>query len=295
MKYLGITGLTYLCNKISTAISGCVKKTSVANNLTTTAAGSVLDARQGKILNEAINNKKSDFDNPVDYETSGSAPYDLNNFTEPGIYNLFGWEPKTELLNYPVFSGDTSTIQAGTLYVMHDSSYYDGSYVQTVLTESGMAIRYGTVSPVSGVLDWFQWKTPYETRISSLEDYQFLGWRDTYGPDIKTIPSDIINLSRVNTCYTDGRAGLYFIECSMEVIDTPFTGTLVMQINDGSNDLIYDVRYIPEGVEAPSMRIYTLTNISANAEVSIYAGQLNSSGNARKISSNFIISKFIHN
>ncbi len=47
MKYLDLTGLQYFYKKYIKTL-GSAAKQAVANNLTTTAAGSVLDARQGR-------------------------------------------------------------------------------------------------------------------------------------------------------------------------------------------------------------------------------------------------------
>ena len=53
MKYLDLTGLQYFYKKYIKTL-GSAAKQAVANNLTTTAAGSVLDARQGKTLSYKI-------------------------------------------------------------------------------------------------------------------------------------------------------------------------------------------------------------------------------------------------
>ena len=53
MKYLDLTGLQYFYKKYIKTLGSAAKQT-VANNLTTTAAGSVLDARQGKTLSDKI-------------------------------------------------------------------------------------------------------------------------------------------------------------------------------------------------------------------------------------------------
>ena len=53
MKYLDLTGLQYFYKKYIKTL-GSAAKQAVANNLTTTAAGSVLDARQGKTLSDKI-------------------------------------------------------------------------------------------------------------------------------------------------------------------------------------------------------------------------------------------------
>ena len=53
MKYLDLTGLQYFYKKYIKTL-GSAAKQAVANNLTTTAAGSVLDARQWKTLSDKI-------------------------------------------------------------------------------------------------------------------------------------------------------------------------------------------------------------------------------------------------
>ena len=47
MKYLDLTGLQYFYKKYIKTLGSAAKQT-VANNLTTTAAGSVLDAKTGE-------------------------------------------------------------------------------------------------------------------------------------------------------------------------------------------------------------------------------------------------------
>ena len=54
MKYLSLDGLKYFYNKYIGSLGDAAKQ-DVANNLTTTTAGKVLDARQGKTLKDSIN------------------------------------------------------------------------------------------------------------------------------------------------------------------------------------------------------------------------------------------------
>lgn len=54
MKYLSLDGLKYFYNKYIGNLGDAAKQ-DVANNLTTTTAGKVLDARQGKALKDSVN------------------------------------------------------------------------------------------------------------------------------------------------------------------------------------------------------------------------------------------------
>lgn len=57
----------------------------VANNLTTTEAGSVLDARQGKAINDKILNSAF----PIYSGTGISSATNFNSLTTPGIYTVY--------------------------------------------------------------------------------------------------------------------------------------------------------------------------------------------------------------
>lgn len=78
----------------------------VANNLTTTAAGSVLDARQGKILNDAM----------ARYKTTSTSEEDFNNCKSPGFYRGGSLTLNTPVTGYyslivmPFSSGDLAQI-----------------------------------------------------------------------------------------------------------------------------------------------------------------------------------------
>lgn len=70
----------------TTSLSTKVNKTSIANNLTTTVAGSVLDATQGKILQDSINTKAN-----ISYE-SPIVPTMLNSWVNyGGAYSEVGY------------------------------------------------------------------------------------------------------------------------------------------------------------------------------------------------------------
>lgn len=64
MKYLDLTGLQYFYKKYIKTLGSAAKQT-VANNLTTTAAGSVLDARQGKTLSDKIASKTNTLNSEI--------------------------------------------------------------------------------------------------------------------------------------------------------------------------------------------------------------------------------------
>ena len=70
MKYLDLTGLQYFYKKYIKTL-GSAAKQAVANNLTTTAAGSVLDARQGKTLSDKIASETKTLNSEI--KTGGSS------------------------------------------------------------------------------------------------------------------------------------------------------------------------------------------------------------------------------
>lgn len=72
----------------------------VANNLTTTASGRVLDARQGKALADM-------------WFTSISANSNLNDFTEPGLYGCGNAATAASLSNCPISDGGFPMLVAG--------------------------------------------------------------------------------------------------------------------------------------------------------------------------------------
>lgn len=95
---------------------------SVANNLVTTLSGSVLDARQGKVLDDRITGLYSDIQKVIEIGNNPS-PKDINKYTKTGFYaigNIGGYT------NLPVQS-------AGILIVFSTGTYFFQIY-STVIT-----------------------------------------------------------------------------------------------------------------------------------------------------------------
>ena len=95
---------------------------SVANNLVTTLSGSVLDARQGKVLDDRITGLYSDIRKVIEIVDNPSQK-DINKYTKTGFYaigNIGGYT------NLPVQS-------AGILIVFSTGSYFFQIY-STVVT-----------------------------------------------------------------------------------------------------------------------------------------------------------------
>lgn len=95
---------------------------SVANNLVTTLSGSVLDARQGKVLDDRITGLYSDIQKVIEIGNN-PPPKDINKYTKTGFYaigNIGGYT------NLPVQS-------AGILIVFSTGTYFFQIY-STVIT-----------------------------------------------------------------------------------------------------------------------------------------------------------------
>lgn len=78
MKYLDLTGLQYFYKKYIKTLGSAAKQT-VANNLTTTAAGSVLDARQGKTLSEKITSETKTVGQRIERDANGKLFFRFSN------------------------------------------------------------------------------------------------------------------------------------------------------------------------------------------------------------------------
>lgn len=72
---------------VSNKSGGGVK---IANNLITTEEGYVLDARQGKILDEKIVETKNDLLKMIQASGTLFYNYEWNNYTTPGVYKVQG-------------------------------------------------------------------------------------------------------------------------------------------------------------------------------------------------------------
>lgn len=74
---------------ITPANIGAIPSGNISNNLTTTAASHVLDARQGKALNDKITSLNNNLSNSLRFK--GSIPStNLDSITTPGIYSVDG-------------------------------------------------------------------------------------------------------------------------------------------------------------------------------------------------------------
>jgi hypothetical protein len=68
---------TFVCNYAKNqGLSNSIKISDVANDLTVTTAGKVLDARQGKILNEKIQHVRIDFKQNIIDQLGNTSYYE---------------------------------------------------------------------------------------------------------------------------------------------------------------------------------------------------------------------------
>ena len=112
--------------------SGGVK---IANNLITTEEGFVLDARQGKALNEKIIGTKDDLLKMIQASETIYSGYDWNNYTTAGVYKVQGATMTVELhapiglYNYGILVVAVSQIgdedRLLQIYYPHDVQYQD--------------------------------------------------------------------------------------------------------------------------------------------------------------------------
>ena len=105
--------------------SGAAASQAVANNCTTTVAGSVLDARQGKVLMDKANQLSSDLDEHIKRVviTLGATDISANSFTNTAIYEYAVPD------GYKIFDGYIKTI--GNPYIT--------VYQQTISSLTGTA------------------------------------------------------------------------------------------------------------------------------------------------------------
>lgn len=94
----GGTGATTAANARTNLGLGGAATNAIANNLTTTASGSVLDARQGKVLNDKIVDLEA-----FTFTTIGSNE-DLNDFQKAGFYGCSSSSLAQTLTNCPTTS-----------------------------------------------------------------------------------------------------------------------------------------------------------------------------------------------
>ena len=103
------------------------KLPTVANNLTTTGAGSVLDARQGKILNDKLSVTKNDIRiYPCDFSGDTLLNFYKSNPKLLGCFIIGTNVPTDAPANkegYALFLRDAGSGRAIVLYIVFDSSW----------------------------------------------------------------------------------------------------------------------------------------------------------------------------
>lgn len=110
---------------LSTALTNKVNTSDVVNNLTTTASGKVLDARQGKALNDALSTAKGNIAYTNTSSTTASKAYQKNEeFFLDDILRI----AKTDISN-----GDTLTL---------DSNYEDAGKISTQIFQINSDMSY---------------------------------------------------------------------------------------------------------------------------------------------------------
>jgi hypothetical protein len=118
-----INGVTYKVTGATLAaalqtLGNYLTTENVANNLTTTAAGSVLDARQGKVLNKAITNQILKPSTTIPIPASGSsASYSMSGLTSD--HELVRWNFSSSAENAPPV-GLTLTTYNGYFTITND-------------------------------------------------------------------------------------------------------------------------------------------------------------------------------
>ena len=96
----------------------------VANNLTTESAGSVLDARQGKVLGDSVSSLYQKY---FSLDTAPDIPNNsnFNSLTTPGCYRVRSYSSATTMTNIPEFT-------AGVLYVKNSMLEHGSVYRQQI-------------------------------------------------------------------------------------------------------------------------------------------------------------------
>lgn len=96
----------------------------VVNNLTTNVAGTVLDGRMGKSLNDKITTLNSNLTNVL--MLRGYASGNANNYSETGIYQIISSEGST-MLNLGFKGPSIFLVYATSNYIAQEQIYADGS------------------------------------------------------------------------------------------------------------------------------------------------------------------------
>ena len=130
---------------IKTTVDGKVNTSDVVNNVVTTAAGKVLDARQGKTLNDSIStlntNSATAQANVPDAIPSGS---DLNSYTSGGTYRVASDSIASNISNMP-------RAASGRLIVIPQTAVY---ITQIYIPSTSVSFIYTRCKNSTGWVGW---------------------------------------------------------------------------------------------------------------------------------------------
>lgn len=109
----------------TTSLSETVNKTSIVNNLTATVPGSVLDATQGKAINDNL------IANYIGKRTIGTT--DFNNIVQNGFYEFAGTFTNSNGLSY----GILEVIRGSSYIVQRATNIISNATMQRTSTDNG--------------------------------------------------------------------------------------------------------------------------------------------------------------
>lgn len=130
MAYLDLSGLQHLGQRLSTVF---LRKDQVVNNVTTTTSGSVLDARQGKALQDAVNGKIG--------MSTGTATLTTSGWTASG----------SNYVQTVSFSGVTSSSTVIVVAAPASHTAYANNMVYCSAQSSGKLTFTATVKPTAAL------------------------------------------------------------------------------------------------------------------------------------------------
>jgi len=124
---------------IATLDTGKIGTSNIANNLATTAAGLVLDARQGKVLSDSVN----EINNKIDYLGSIIVPVIFGSNMHPsGYYEGFIFIPRCDLYTVTISFAVAQGIKILDLSTIATSSTRVGMLITcTDITVVGRAVE----------------------------------------------------------------------------------------------------------------------------------------------------------
>lgn len=116
---------------------GAAAQKSVANNLTTAAAGtSVLDAYQGKLLSDKIDSLNSTLKSAIKY-VDYSVTLDSNAYVAPFSYYLNKYLPNADVEKYGIPIAATLVTSSGQAHPVSLSLSHTGQYHYTAVATAG--------------------------------------------------------------------------------------------------------------------------------------------------------------